>query len=115
MTQTPETWQAVVADRDGFVLDDEQVQAWCKAREEGKTGWQIPCEDPDVILIVTGTARPEPQTTDPDEKIYRLPGTWTTEDRFVAIDVADDEPNAILRQWERVRAAAAAMNAAGVQ
>lgn len=108
-------WHAVACDRDGFVLDDAMLRDWCKATEEGKTGWQIPCENPEEILLVTGTSRPQPQSDDPDETIYRMPGAWSTEDRLVEIDISDDSPEAILRQWERVRATAAAMNAAGVQ
>lgn len=113
-TTTAPRWLAVAATVDGFVLTDEDVRGWCEAIEEGKSGWGVPCEDPDELLIVTGSAMPVPQSEAPDEDIMRLPGTWTTEDRFVEVDVSNDEPEELLRRWERIQATAAAMNAADV-
>lgn len=124
VVDTEPTWQAVVADRAGFVLADEQVRAWCAAIKAGKTGWGVPCETPTQVLVVTGSALPEPQTSRPDEDTYRLPGHWYTADRFLEIDLTDevdpDEVDAdyadlLLKTWQRVQAAAAGMNAAGVQ
>lgn len=108
------TWVAVVTDVSGFVLEDEMLRRWAEAVEAGAEGWAVPCEDPDEIVIVTGTARPVPQSDHPDEEILRRPGSYTTEDCFVSIDVSSEDPDVILRLWERARSTAAAMNTAGV-
>lgn len=109
-------WLAVASDRDGFVLDDETLKAWAAAVDAGKRGWDIPCEPPQEITIVRGSARPVPQSSAPDEDIYRLPGSWLSGDQFVEIENLDElEPSEVLELWRRAQAAAAGMNAAGVQ
>lgn len=112
---TADRWHAVVVDIDGFVLTDELVRAWCAAIDAGARGWAVPCETPESLAIVTGTSAPVPQSAAPDEDIMRMPGSWTTEDRFLEIELAGEETSTILRLWDRVRSTAAAMNALGVQ
>lgn len=111
-----EQWQAVAVDGDGFVLDDETLRAWAKAIEDGATGWAVPCEPPVGIEIVRGSAAPQPQSDSPDEKFYRLPGSWRSVDKFLELDDLDEqEPRDVLLLWERAQAAAAGMNAASVR
>lgn len=77
-------WIAVASDADGFVLDEDTLTAWAEAVQAGKRGWAIPCEQPTEIAIVRGSARPVPQSSDPDEQHYRRPASWLSGDIFLA-------------------------------
>lgn len=110
-----QTWLAVVADEYGYVLDDETLRAWAEAIRAGRTGWAVPCEPPTQIVMVTGSRRPEKQSTMATGDVYKLPSSWVTDHQLFEIDVEDQEPAEILRAWERAQACAAGLNAANVR
>lgn len=111
MTQTPTepTWIAVISDSDGFVMTDEDIRAWCADQDAAEYAND---STPEELAIVTGTAKPDDGAR---SGAPRLPGSWTSEDRLLEEDLSSDEPDTILRKWERAVAVAAALNAAGVQ
>lgn len=107
-------WHAVITDRDGFVMSEEDVQLWATDTEKAE---RLTSGPPVQLVIVTGSAAPIPQSNAPDEKFYRLPAYWTTADRFLDIDLVFDfgDPDVeLLTLWNRAQAAVAGMNAAGV-
>ena len=116
---TETTWVAAVVDDSGFVIDDELLRAWADAIKAGKSGWGVPCEPPQRIHIVKGSAVPMPQSDDPDEKYQRMPSSYYTDDEFLTIENLDeldeDEPERVVLYWERAQAAAAGLNMAGVR
>lgn len=109
---TESTWIAVASDADGFVISDDTLREWAEAVEAGKTGWFIPCEPPTSVSIVRGSAAPKPQSDDPDEKFFRLPGTYYGDDVFMELgDLDEQEPSSVLLAWRRAQAAAKGLNA----
>ena len=95
------TWVAVVSDRYGYVLTDEEVRAWCADPDERGDS------TPEEIAIVTASAKPE--------NGERMPSSYFSNDRFYEVDIDYLEPDEVLRWWERAVAVTAAMNAAGVE
>lgn len=115
MSVTESIWTAVAVDDSGFVIDDELLRAWADAIKAGKSGWGVPCEPPQRIHIVKGSAVPQPQSEDPDEKFHRMPSSYYTDDEFLTVenlDELEDEPERVVLYWERAQAAAAGLNAA---
>lgn len=114
---TADTWTAVAIDNSGFVIDDELLRAWADAVSAGKTGWHVPCEPPDRIVIVKGSALPVPQSDNLDEEFFRMPSGYYSDDLCSIVENLDeiDEPARVVLYWERALAAAAGMNAAGAR
>ena len=103
------TWVAVVSDRDGFVMTDEEIRAWCANPDEAEL---VNDSTPEEIAIVTGSAKPD---NGERSGAPRLPGSYFSEDRFYEVEISWLEPDEVLRWWERAVAVTAAMNAAGVE
>jgi hypothetical protein len=101
-----------MANTDGFVMDDEEIALWATSPEEAEYRYAGP---PSTLSIVRGTALPKPQS--PGSEFYRLPGSWQAGDRFLEIDVDSEfhDVEDLAALWARTKAAAAGMNAAGVQ
>lgn len=110
-----DTWVAVVVSQDGFVMPDEDVRGWAEAAADGRSYFYSDAE-PREIQIVKGSAKPTPQTDDPDEKFYRAPSSWYTDDKFLEVEDLDElEPAQVVLLWERAQATVAGMNAAGAK
>ena len=109
-------WHAVAYDEDGYVFNDH-VDGWLAVKLADEDGYYEESDgDIGEIAIVRGSAVPKPQSSDPDEEFFRSPGSHSVSDVLYSIDVAyggygyEDIPLV----WSRAKAAAEALNAAGV-
>lgn len=109
------TWIAVIVDRDGFVMAPEQIELWCTSEGGREYAHQYGDSEPDELMVVTGEAKPEPQSDAPDERFFRRPNPLLLNDVMLREDIYRDRPEKVLRLWERAQATAAAMNTAEVQ
>lgn len=102
-------WRAVIADNYGFVLSDEDIREWATDPDAYEIRSDL---IPQELAIVARSAAPD----DGERSGHpRLPGHYTTSDRFMELNVDIYSPEEVVELWDRAQAVAAAMNAAGVQ
>ena len=103
------TWRAMLTDSYGYVLTEEEIEAWAIDSEAfERESDLVPAE----LVIATGSAAPRQHSAADRE---RRPGTWTSSDVFLEVDVDTYVAEELLPVWERAKAVAAAMNSAGVR
>lgn len=90
-------WEAVIADRYGFVFDAQDIQ------EED----ELDSDDLPQVVIVRRSATPAGPDADGDR---RLPGTYNAEDRAAEWDGFGNGAE-LLARWAQAEAMAAGLNA----
>jgi hypothetical protein len=101
----------VVATRDGFVLDEEDIEEFLSDVSVDPSLWDDD-QAPDTIVIVTGSAIPRSQSRTKVDDFHRLPSSWQTKDKIEILDYLDEyDVNEIVEKLDKAKRMAAGLNA----